>query len=266
MPCLWICLDSLKVKHSLCLCSQIDVNKHINKLLQALLLGFALLATACDKSGVEETLEVTPQSVRVNLDIDADFEDKALQEDMRSLTLQLQKTSIRPILKKFVKGDKVTLNLIFSNGSSTYTREVSFTVNDKLKLEYKGDIDVPGFDLNSKWYVTAIYGGTKDGNAYAYDPNNFMVGALGGDITAPGNINIPYMSGWTPVSAELNRKTKLPQGRFSLKVKPLGYLIRLKVKNERDHRLMVRSVQVEKNNPNISFGARFTPIISKQAF
>lgn len=234
---------------------------------QCLILGLTWLLVACSQEHAEVSSQVVAQSVPVQLTIDADFEDEALQEDLRELVLNFQPNTFKPILRNI--GTEVPLNLVFSNGGSPIYRTVTFKVNDKQKLEYKGPIDVPNFSGNSKWYVTAFYGGTKDGEAYTYAPASHIYSAekaTKGIYLGINTFGYPYMSGWTPINTSFNKDSKEWQGSFSLKIKPVGYLLRLKVKNDRDYKLMVRVIKTIPGREDVFFGARFTPTISKEAF
>lgn len=247
----------------------------MKKLLQPLLLCLFVLLVACsqDKTDVLQSEKESVQPVSVHLDIEAEVEDESLRSSLRNLYITYAPNTIQPTLD-LKEGDKVPMDLVFSNGTrtSTSTHTVSFTVNAKKQLIYKGDIPVTGFDTKSKWYVTAIHAGVKNGDAYGYAPAFYRIGPLGAtqvvhkDVQNNRNpIHIPYMSGWTLVQSSLN-KNKQAQGRFALKIRPMGYLLRLRIRNERDHRLVLRAIMPKDREDSFFFDANFTPTISKAAF
>lgn len=198
------------------------------------------------------------------------MEDEALDNSLRSLYLNYQAgESLKPKLVALTEGQKIPLNLVFSNGANTTHVPVTFTVNKQKKLVYTGDIKVDGYNTSSKWYVTAIYEGTRNQNSYGFEPALYKIGPLGAtqSLSKGGNgnhLDIPFVSGWTPVKG--SSKNGVAQGSFSVKLKPMGYLLRLKIQNRRDHKIMLRNLRPMKNEQNFFFSANFTPTISTEAF
>lgn len=173
-------------------------------LLKTLSLGLAILLASCSQDLGEEVLKATNQSVTVKLSIEAEVEDEDLRGSLRNLTATFHKANNWiPEISKLKKGDQLSLNLVFSNGEGLIHRQATFTADEQGKLVFAGDIDVPGYNVDKPWYVTAIYGGIKNNDAYNYTPKLYAL--TDGDkfgINAPsGGIDIPYMSGWTLITS-----------------------------------------------------------------
>lgn len=229
-------------------------------LLKTLSLGLAILLASCSQDLGEEVLKATNQSVTVKLSIEAEVEDEDLRGSLRNLTATFHKANNWiPEISKLKKGDQLSLNLVFSNGEGLIHRQATFTADEQGKLVFAGDIDVPGYNVDKPWYVTAIYGGIKNNDAYNYTPKLYAL--TDGDkfgINAPsGGIDIPYMSGWTLITSSKNTKTHDPEGVFKLKLRPLGYLLRLQVTNARDHKIALRRFEIE--SEDFTLNANFSP-------
>lgn len=226
----------------------------MKNLLQALSLSAAMLLASCSQDKGGEVLNTSiAKPVNVNLSIEADLEDDALRSSLRSLSATFSKeNNWRPEIAELVPGQTVPLNLVFTDGTTmSHHQSIPFTVTQEGKLQYKGDIAVPGYNTTSKWYVTAIYGGAFSGNTnavdtnpdafYGYAPQMYQLGekqtlAVG---TSYGGLNIPFMSGWTPVEGSNNPNTQAPEGYFKVKLRPFGYLLRINIENRRDHKLFL---------------------------
>lgn len=227
------------------------IKETMKNLLQALSLSAAILLASCsqDKGGEVLSTASIAKPVNVNLSIEADLEDDALRSSLRSLSATFSKeNNWRPEIAELVPGQTVPLNLVFTDGTTmSHHQSIPFTVTQEGKLQYKGDIAVPGYNTTSKWYVTAIYGGAFSGDAnnpdafYGYAPQMYQLGenqtlAVG---TSYGGLNIPFMSGWTPVEGSNNPNTQAPEGYFKVKLRPFGYLLRINIENRRDHKLFL---------------------------
>lgn len=227
------------------------IKETMKNLLQALSLSAAILLASCsqDKGGEVLSTASIAKPVNVNLSIEADLEDDALRSSLRSLSATFSKeNNWRPEIAELAPGQTVPLNLVFTDGTTmSHHQSIPFTVTQEGKLQYKGDIAVPGYNTTSKWYVTAIYGGAFSGDAnnpdafYGYAPQMYQLGenqtlAVG---TSYGGLNIPFMSGWTPVEGSNNPNTQAPEGYFKVKLRPFGYLLRINIENRRDHKLFL---------------------------
>lgn len=223
----------------------------MKNLLQALSLSAAMLLASCSQDKGGEVLNTSiAKPVNVNLSIEADLEDDALRSSLRSLSATFSKeNNWRPEIAELVPGQTVPLNLVFTDGTTmSHHQSIPFTVTQEGKLQYKGDIAVPGYNTTSKWYVTAIYGGAFQGDLnssnahYGYAPQMYKVGdkqqfVIGTDA---GGLNIPYMSGWTPVEGAINPQDNAAEGYFKVRLRPIGYLLRIQVENRRDHKLAIK--------------------------
>lgn len=209
-----------------------------------------LLASCSQDKGGEVLNTSIAKPVNVNLSIEADLEDDALRSSLRSLSATFSKeNNWRPEIAELVPGQTVPLNLVFTDGTTmSHHQSIPFTVTQEGKLQYKGDIAVPGYNTTSKWYVTAIYGGAFEGDLnssnahYGYAPQMYKVGdkqqfVIGTDA---GGLNIPYMSGWTPVEGAINPQDNAAEGYFEVRLRPIGYLLRIQVENRRDHKLAIK--------------------------
>lgn len=242
----------------------------MRKLLQALSLGAAILLTSCSQDKGEETLtNSVAKPVSVKLSIEADLDDEALRSSLRSLKGTFNKdNNWRPEIAELTPGSTVALNLVFSNGKTApiHRNDITFTVNKEGKLRYEGQINVPGYNISDKWYVTAIYGGAFNGStSYGYAPQMYKVDGNHEFVigTAAGGLNIPYMSGWTPVEGALNSQTKAAEGYFKVKLRPMGYLLRIQVENRRDHKVAIK--RFEPATAGFYLNADFTVTNTPQA-
>lgn len=221
----------------------------MKRLLQALALGTALVLGGCnqDKSNEPPSVRVE-ESVNIQTHIEVELADDALRSSLRALTATFkEENGWKPEISKLNPGDKVNLHLVFSNGNTPYHHTTEFTVNDKGTLVFKGDIPVPNYSLNSDWYVTAIYGGAKEGSIYGYAPQMYKIGSEHTTQIGPvaGGLNIPYMSGWTKIEGQYNTSNKRIESFFHVKLKPMGYLLRVNIENHRDHKLSLQRFEVE---------------------
>lgn len=242
----------------------------MRKLLQALSLGAAILLTSCSQDKGEETLtNSVAKPVSVKLSIEADLDDEALRSSLRSLKGTFNKdNNWRPEIAELTPGSTVALNLVFSNGKTApiHRNDITFTVNKEGKLRYEGQINVPDYNTSDKWYVTAIYGGAFNGStSYGYAPQMYKVDGNHEFVigTAAGGLNIPYMSGWTPVEGALNSQTKAAEGYFKVKLRPMGYLLRIQVENRRDHKVAIK--RFEPATAGFYLNADFTVTNTPQA-
>lgn len=244
----------------------------MNKLFTSLSLGLALFFASCSKESHDVVVE---RSVVVDFSIEADIND----EELRGLTLLANKDEKKkPALVDLEKGDKVSLNLVFSNGSSSVARTVEFAVDEEKRLVYKGQIEVPNYTVSAKWYVTAFYGGAKtpsDQVSYDYAPQVFEEGELLALGSGDAEFNMPYASGWTPVEGHTNEKTGAAEGYFKVHLKPLGHLLKVRLKNERDHKILLQGFDIVSDDflvdvtltpttTTAAFEAGAYPIVSKR--
>lgn len=234
----------------------------MKKLFQALSLGLVVLFMSCSQDKDEEvapttTTTIAVQGVKVNLSIDAEID----EESLRNLNGKFSKDdNWRPVITKPQKGQTIPLSLVFSDGTNvSYHNDLNFkVVNDEGKLSFSGEINVKNYSTTKAWYVTAIYGGAKGNNKYGYAPQMYELGEGEQEFkigTDTGGLNIPYMSGWTRVKTALNA-TNGTISVFSVKLRPQGYLLRLKVKNKRDHKLFVQRFMSA--NSDVFFNADFS--------
>lgn len=240
----------------------------MRKLLQALSLGVALILASCSQDKGEEPIgSQDAKTVNVHVAIEAELEDDALRSSVRSLSATFNEgNNWRPEIAELKPGDKVSLNLVFSNGGPLSHHTVEFTVDANKKLVFKGDIPVSNYSLNTDWYVTAIYGGAKTGEMYGYAPQMYKIGSneskiIGADF---GGLNIPYMSGWTKVKGTYNSAKNRTESFFSVKLRPLGYLLRVNIVNRRDHKISAmkfepNASQADKFFTNTNFSLSTTP-------
>lgn len=240
-----------------------------------LLLAFAMLASfsACSHDQSEELSEKTSTTIQsdpvtMQVDLSATMEQEDLEEGMRGIKILFKEKTFVPELT-LTPGETVPLNLVFSNGSGSMQHiPVNFTIKSDKKLEYKGDIAINGFNTTTKWYVTAFYAGTKTGDAYYYAPNHTNMGPLGSvnpiDMANTHTISIPYMSGWTPVSARMDAG-KL-KGSFKVALQPMGSIVHYPIKNKRNHPVRLRNIILPQGSQDFAFNARFTPVANKQNF
>lgn len=223
------------------------------KTLKVLTLGFALLTVSCSKDGnapVHQETSAT-QTIKLNLAMEVDLD----VEELRNAMIVKPKTTpdwklVLPTLKN---GDIVPLKLAFSNGVTLDHFERDFKYSDG-KLRYAGEIAVTGYAASGnvtsrQWYVMAFLGGTKEGNGYAYAPQVHPLSLID-QFTLGQDLNVPFVSKWTPIDRSGDTK-----GYFSVKLKPMGYFMRVQVVNERDHELGVYGFQVESDKylTNITF-------------
>lgn len=233
----------------------------MNRLFQTLSLGLVVFLASCSQDRGNEELLTTAteknQTEKVNLTIDAEIDD----ENLRSLSGTFSKdNNWKPVITKLQKGQKVNLNLVFSDGRNvSYQNNLVFTVvNDEGKLSFSGDINISNYSTARAWYVTAIYGGAYENNKYGYAPQMYELGESVQEFkigTGNGALNIPYMSGWTRVTNAVTAERKTISV-FNVKLRPQGYLLRLKLKNKRDHKLSVR--RFLSANDDILFNADFS--------
>lgn len=228
----------------------------MKRLLQALTLGVAVILASCSQDKGEEPIgSQDAKTVNVHVAIEAELEDDALRSSVRSLSATFNEgNNWRPEIAELKPGDKVSLNLVFSNGGPLSHHTVEFTVDGSKKLVFKGDIPVKDYNITDQWYVTAIYGGAKTGEMYGYAPQMYKIGSneskvIGTDL---GGLNIPYMSGWTKVDGAYNNSKNRIESFFSVKLRPLGYLLRVNIINRRDHK-----ISAMKFEPNASQADKF---------
>lgn len=237
-------------------------------LFKAVSLGLAILLASCSQDKGQEVLRPSNTPVPVSLKMEVDIEDDELRSGLRGMTATFNKDkNWRPEISELRPGDIVPLNLIFSNGNGLVHRTVDFKVNNLKKLVYYGEIDVPGYSSANQWYVTAIRYGKKNGDSYAFAPQMYEVrGAerIFNLSDAIGALHIPYMSGWTPIKDSSTQVQA--RGSFSVKLRPLGYLLRLKIENRRDHKISLKKIlsatrpaTIFTGTPTYYFDANFTP-------
>lgn len=219
-----------------------------------------LFASCSQERGEEPSLTTTTVKtpVKVSLNIEADFD----EESLRSLSASFSKDdNWKPKLNRPKKGEKVKLHLVFSDGNKvTHAKNTVFTVVDENgKLSYSGEIEVDGYSRTKAWYVTAIYGGALDGDNYAYTPAMYELGDEAREFeigTVDGGLDLPYMSGWTRIKPDISAEGNKEIEVFQVKLKPQGYLLRLKFKNKRDHSLSIK--RILSGNDDVFLNANFT--------
>lgn len=214
------------------------------KVLKILTLGLALLAVGCSKDGNapvgQETVATQTTKLDVSIEVELD------EEELRNAMIVKPKTTPgwKLVLPTLTNGDTIPLKLAFSNGASLDHHEKMFTYSDG-KFYYKGEIAVTGYAAsaqvtNSQWYVMAFMGGAREANTYAYAPQVQPLSFID-QFTIGGDLNLPFVSGWTPVERSNLDNNK---GSFSVKLKPLGHFMRVVVENQRDHELAVYGFEV----------------------